>query len=349
MVKVQIDSRGKVYTSNGKALLVQEGSGTPTIESLNITPTTSSQTIIAQTGIDGYSPITVSAVTSSIDTNIQAENIKKNVQILGVTGTLETGITPSGTLNITQNGTYNVTNYANANVNVSGSGSDSKYGATVSTFLGDIDEDGILYDASELTDLTFIGVKAIEAVLSHKFSYTKVRSVSFPDLISLDDDYCAWAFDSCSALQSVSFSSLVRIDMYGGDNMFSRCKSLNSVSFPNLTTINSYGMSEMFSICSALQTISFPSLTTFGNNALSRTFDSCSALENIYFNSLTTQSFGSYKNQFDNMMYLTGKKVIHTLHFPSNLESTISGLSGYPLFGGSSGKVVLAYDLPATS
>lgn len=58
-------------------------------ETKNVTPTTSSQTITPTTGkfID---EINVSAVTSSIDNNLRAENIKKDVVILGTTGTYET-------------------------------------------------------------------------------------------------------------------------------------------------------------------------------------------------------------------------------------------------------------------
>lgn len=67
------------------------GGGSANIESLSVTPSTSSQTITASGGVDGYSPVNVSAVTSSIDANIVAGNIKKDVQILGVTGTLEAG------------------------------------------------------------------------------------------------------------------------------------------------------------------------------------------------------------------------------------------------------------------
>ena len=59
----------------------------PTIDSLSITPSTSAQTITASGGVDGYSPINVSAVTSSIDSNIQAKYIRNGVDILGVTGT----------------------------------------------------------------------------------------------------------------------------------------------------------------------------------------------------------------------------------------------------------------------
>lgn len=67
---------------------------------LTYTPTTSEQTIPA-----GYtSGGTISAVTSAIDENITPENIKKDISILGVTGTLESGedittyfnTTPSG-------------------------------------------------------------------------------------------------------------------------------------------------------------------------------------------------------------------------------------------------------------
>ena len=87
MMKVITNSQGKVYTANGKALISPAVS--PVITSLNVTPTTSAQTITAPSGTDGYSPITVSAVTSSIDANITAENIKKDVTILGITGSYE--------------------------------------------------------------------------------------------------------------------------------------------------------------------------------------------------------------------------------------------------------------------
>lgn len=74
---------------NGKLAynaLHQQVIGTmPNNGQLNYTPSTSQQTIPA-----GYtSGGTISAVTSAIDNNIQAENIKKGITILGITGTYE--------------------------------------------------------------------------------------------------------------------------------------------------------------------------------------------------------------------------------------------------------------------
>jgi len=67
------------------------GGGSAVIDTLNVTPSTSAQTITASGGVDGYSPVNVAAVTSSIDANITAGNIKKDVTILGVTGSYEGG------------------------------------------------------------------------------------------------------------------------------------------------------------------------------------------------------------------------------------------------------------------
>ena len=74
----------KGYTSGFQLLY-----GTmPNNGALNYTPTTSQQTIPA-----GYtSGGTISAVDNTIDENIVAENIRKDVTILGVTGTVEGGI-----------------------------------------------------------------------------------------------------------------------------------------------------------------------------------------------------------------------------------------------------------------
>lgn len=60
----------------------------PTLGTTTVDPTTSEQVINAPTG-EGFSAVTVNGVTAAIDANITAGNIKKDVEILGVTGTFD--------------------------------------------------------------------------------------------------------------------------------------------------------------------------------------------------------------------------------------------------------------------
>lgn len=57
-------------------------------ETKTITPTTSNQTILPSSGKNAITQVNVDAVTSAIDNNIQAANIKSGVTILGVAGGL---------------------------------------------------------------------------------------------------------------------------------------------------------------------------------------------------------------------------------------------------------------------
>lgn len=83
--------------SNGKTAYVngQKITGTATIlnaQAKTVTPTTAQQNIVPDSEYNALSQVAIEAVTSSIDSNILAENIKNGVSILGVEGTLESGI-----------------------------------------------------------------------------------------------------------------------------------------------------------------------------------------------------------------------------------------------------------------
>lgn len=89
-IKAAIEGKGVTVSSSAKfddyADLIDSISTTPTLQSKTATPSTSQQTITADNGYYGLSQVTVSAVTSSMDANIVAGNIKSGVSILGVTG-----------------------------------------------------------------------------------------------------------------------------------------------------------------------------------------------------------------------------------------------------------------------
>lgn len=71
--------------SDVKALVSFDVNG----EEITVTPTTSDQVKTPGTGKNAITKVTVKGVTSAIDANIVAGNIKKGVTILGVEGTYE--------------------------------------------------------------------------------------------------------------------------------------------------------------------------------------------------------------------------------------------------------------------
>ena len=84
------------YTSNSITLGNKEISATEVnvgvegdYQKKEVTPSTSNIKVTPDNEYDALSEVTVKAVTASIDANIVADNIKKGVTILGVTGTYE--------------------------------------------------------------------------------------------------------------------------------------------------------------------------------------------------------------------------------------------------------------------
>lgn len=98
VVNANVNNQDKIITANGNYVPEEGYSGfgvvrvqvpEPVFEEKTITPTTQEQTFTPSVGVDGFSSITIQPVTNTIDEDIKAENIKKGIDILGVTGTLE--------------------------------------------------------------------------------------------------------------------------------------------------------------------------------------------------------------------------------------------------------------------
>lgn len=116
-------SSGKVFSGGTINVNVQ-----PSLQSKSVSPSKSQQNVSPDSGYYGLSGVTVGAVTSAIDSNIQQGNIKKGVTILGVTGNYEgegggdviqtnlsmktvakTSLTATGlSITVAQSGTYRI-------------------------------------------------------------------------------------------------------------------------------------------------------------------------------------------------------------------------------------------------
>lgn len=248
--------------------------------------------------------------------------------------------------------TQNSDNLANCISTISISG--TKYGALAGSLLGDVDANGVLQQPTIPTDLVFTGVKDVVTYgMYYKFyGNTGITSVSFPDLETVSTNSAMYnAFYGNTSLTSASFAKLTTISGTSGTQACFRDSSLASVSLSELTTVSGNSAMYYFFYGCPIVSITFTKLSDIsGSGCLRYAFQNCKDITSISFPALKTTSFGSNVNQFNSMFNSNTASTsgTFTVHFPSNLQSTISGLTGYPTFGATAGRITLLYDLPST-
>ena len=361
----------------------QISSGTsPVISSLNITPTTSAQTITAPSGTDGYSPINVSAVTNSIDSNIVAENIKNGVSILGVSGTY-TGSGESSTVGptreVTAQGIYQVpsSNFSfTLPSNIIGIGKnalysvfkDCQYLTSVNlNYLTQTSGENAMYGAfdgcSNLTNVDLSGLTTLNSRRGMMYAFnncSKLVNVNLRNLTSINsEEALSSAFNNCSKLTTLDLGSVTLIN---GLNVFNRafssCTNLETILFTNLETIgtnssssNYYQFNSAFSGCSKLTSITFPKLTAVycTGSSTNGTFASNNKIQKLYFPKLNTITYGAgasstNQNACKNIFY--GCSSLTELHFGAANQAAIEASPGYSTaWGRGAGNVTIYFDL----
>lgn len=180
----------------------------------------------------------------------------------------------------------------------SGGGGGSKYGLTIDDMLGDVDGNGqLLQPTGGDTNVVFTGVtKMVTYALYYKFyRNTKIRTVSFPALTTLNTNYAMqYAFDAATNITSASFPLLATVTATSAfAYVFYGCTGLKSVSLPELTTVSgSTGCQYLFYGCTNLETVSFPKLKTIGNSSQGNSSNNRHFYNAFYnCNKLTTLSF----------------------------------------------------------
>ena len=217
-------------------------------ETVSITPSTSAQTITPSSGHNGITEVNVAAVTSSIDSNIQAENIKKDVSILGVTGTLSEK--QLGTKTITENGTYKATDdnldgYSEVEVATTGVNIDDYFKSSASG-VGSSYYPGIINFIKKVkSPLTIVGTS-----MEYFFSYCNLEELPQIDTSNVTNMSYMFSNSSAKTLDLSSFDTSKVTDMNG---MFQGCENLIEIPYFDMSNIQH--VNEMFQTCYALITI----------------------------------------------------------------------------------------------
>lgn len=126
---------------------------------------------------------------------VKPENIRKDITILGITGTLEEGTTPTGTINIIKNGIVDVTDYAEANVNVANSYNVKATGETL-PYATRYNFTDYVIEVSEMVLAT--GVNSLLSFFSG-FGYM----VTAPQMDTSNVTVMTYMFENCSSLVNI--------------------------------------------------------------------------------------------------------------------------------------------------
>ena len=213
----------------------------------------------------GLGTVTVNAVTSSIDGNIQAGNIKKDVTILGVTGTYEsTPVQPvlqDVSVSYSQNGSYTLE---------ASSGYDGLGTVDIDVSVASQGGNDWLVDtlAGNITDLSGYSLPAPTHDYQYYFLFSDTSITNIPDMST-------WT--SISGTSRCSY-------------MFKNCTGLTTVSLPNITTVYDGNLSNMFNGCTNLTTVDLSGLATYTGSYSGSWFNGCTSLESVDLSSFNSVS-----------------------------------------------------------
>lgn len=288
----------------------------------NVTPSTSKQTIIPDEGYNALTSVTVNAVTASIDSNIQAGNIKKDISILGVTGTLEPALEISPTNTFTDDTAKQFYDIQAAYDAMSPRVlTDTNKTIDKNIYVIPTKSDGTpLLDCSQLTVGSELFKQCAKLRSVPKLDFSNVNWLvstfqncenleSVGDITSTADSvYMAMLFMGCKKLKrapkitvnEVNSASMMFINCESLENLpeldlstvtsitnfACNCTNLKDVPVYNLSSISSYGLVSVFSSC--------PNLT---DQSLNNILQSLSTVTDEYTDDKTLKYIGLSRTQ----------------------------------------------------
>lgn len=249
-------------------------------------------------------------------------SIKTSIENKGVTvgdGTLdtyaskidaiETGITPTGTINITENGTYDVSDKASANVNVPSAGISEYFTETISY--------GTSYSGLQNAVKKFPAIN-IESNNANNMFLACKNLITIELLDTSNVTTASGMFNNCTKLTTIP--KLNTSNLKNAQRMFYSCTSL--IEIPQLDLSNLEDANSMFYNCPKLTDV--PLLN----------FSKCTDITNIFFVDSGLINLGGLQNlgqaysttQSANYSYYTLNLTFSTLLTHDSLMNVINNL-----------------------
>ena len=275
------------------------GGKTKPEEVFDVQPTTSDQTITPTEG-SVFSGGTVHAVTSSIDSNIQPENIKEGVSILGVAGTLSGGGSPASIYDgsFDEDGLRaigwtdeDIDLFKEANPHFAWQ--NDQYIVSEENKALYLLDDPNPSSYKDNPNITFVPNKNMESYFAKSSGFEGMKYIKGIPFYSTSGITAAiHLFDGCTNLTAIPNLDLSNIT--SGTAVFKNCQALTAI--PNLNISNISSMYEMFSGCSNLKNI--PPLSTQKVTNAYYLFYGCKNLTTIPNLDLSnvTNAFGLFYN-----------------------------------------------------
>ena len=319
-IKVAIENKGisvgNKSVSEYASCIAEIQTGTSNLQDKTVEADTVTKVIVCDDTYDGLSSVTIQGVDASIDKNITSNNIKKDITILGVTGTYEAGgspvleeiqINPSLTeQNITASAGYDGISAVKVNPVTSDIDSDIipeniKAGVEILGIVGNYADSSInknptklnyLYQNSDILNIADFNSIDTSEVTEMKYCFAECKLSSI--------DISSWNFSKCTN------------ETY----MFSNCSNLEAVYLPENANIRI--ATYMFNGCSKLKRIEGSII--IDGTSVSNMFRNCSALEEVHI-----KSFASTASTSSVTLDLSASPVLNVQILVDNLEAYTGG------------------------
>ena len=303
------------YAAGDEGKVVSSGALVSQAAHADVTPTTSDQTIDTTTN---------NSIKVKGDANLIAENIKKDVEIFGTTGSYEGaggggGLLLADALNGNVSGavTINVTNpLPTGNTN-------GWWGYAAYSHL---------LARTSIKTLTVNGLLNVPGYVARNNS--TLESVSFPDATVIGGGY---SFEYCSNLETALFPNVTESYFNYGQNgnyMFSGCSKLTTVNLRKVNRIAQY----MFTQCNLLSHLEFENLSYITQNG----FANMPAFNKLIIRSASVPTLQNI-NAFNNTCFKSGGTG-GTLYVPNSLISSYQSASNWSTILGYSTNSIVAIE-----